>query len=164
MMNKAVKITHISLSVFAWGIFALSIIRTAIVWKSLPHIIGVHFASNGTFDVFDSKWYIAYPYAIALIALIICEIIAFLSGKMRLGLRISEAGGRKIRSALKLQSSVTKLCLSFFFSGVWTDCIIRQQPLNTSFAVFTLMAVLLSLVLFTTYTLIIRLRDGKAKN
>ena len=162
-MGKVFKTAHISLTAAAWGIFAVSLIRTAAVLKTLSDEIGVHFASDGSFDVFASKRYIAYPYIITLLALLFCETIAHFSPKMRLGLKVSEAGARKIISALKLQTDAAKLCVSFFFAGVWADCVIRQRPLDTSFAVFTLIAIFLSIILFAAFALAVRITDSKRK-
>lgn len=130
-MNKAVKIIHISHNVIAWVIFIASLIRFAAVWSSLPENLGIHFASDGNFDMISKKSYAAYPYIVSIAALAFFELSGLLSRKIKPGAKISEKGDLKIRTALKLLLDVFKLGFSFFFAGVWADCVIRQRPLDT---------------------------------
>lgn len=158
-MGKIIKIIHIALTVIAWGIFITSLIRIVIVWNSLPDRIGIHFDTNGEFDVFDSKSNAAYPYIVTLGALVFCEVSALLSKKIKMGVKISEKGDKKIRAALRMLLDITKLGFSFFFSGVWADCVIRQRPLNTNIPAAAMLIMVLSFLGFIIASIIIKIKD-----
>lgn len=158
-MGRIIKTIHIALTVISWGIIITSLIRIAVVWDSLPDNIGVHFADNGEFDVIDSKNYAAYPYLISIVALVFFEISALFSKKTKMGMKISENGDIKIRTALGMLLDILKFGFSFFFSGVWADCVIRQHPLNTKIP----MAIML-IMFFIFFVFVIALIVIKIKN
>ncbi len=158
-MSRITKTIHIALIVISWGIFILSLIRIAVVWNSLPDTIGVHFASNGEFDMIDSKNYAVYPYLISLAALVFCEISALLSKKIKMGMKISEKGDIKIRTALKMLLDILKLGLSFFFSGVWADCVIRQHPLNINIPMAIMLIMTFAFFVFVIALIVIKIQN-----
>lgn len=158
-MSRIIKTIHIALAVISWGIFILSLIRITVVWNSLPDKIGIHFASNGEFDVFGSKNGAAYPYLVSITALVFCEISALLSKKIKTGIKISEKGDMKIRTALKMLLDICKLGFSFFFSGVWADCVIRQQPLNTGIPAAVMLIMFLAFIVFVIDLIVIKIKD-----
>lgn len=158
-MGRMIKTIHIALTVIAWGIFISSLIRLAVVWNSLPDMIGVHFADNGEFDVFDSKNYIAFPYLVSIIALVFCEASALLSKKIKLGMKISEKGDIKIRTALRMFLDMLKLGLSFFFSGVWADCVIRQHPLNPNIPAAIMLSMFFIFFVFVIAAIVIKIKN-----
>ncbi|MDE7398204.1 MAG: DUF1648 domain-containing protein [Oscillospiraceae bacterium] len=152
-MGRIIKTIHIALTVISCGIFMSSLIRIVVVWNSLPDNIGVHFAGNGEFDVFGSKNYVAYPYIVSVIALVFCEISALLSKK------ISEKGDIKIRTALRMLLDVFKLRFSFFFSGVWADCVIRQHPLNTNIPAAIMLIMFFIFFVFVIASIVIKIKN-----
>lgn len=158
-MSRAVKIIHITLTVIAWGIFAASLIRFAAVWSTLPENLGIHFASDGNFDMISRKSYAAYPYIVSIAALAFFELSALLSKKIKTGVKISESGDLKIRTALKLLLDVFKLGFSFFFSGVWADCVIRQRPLNTLIPAAVMLIMFLSFCAFVIAAIVIKIKN-----
>lgn len=158
-MSRTVKIIHIALTVIAWGIFIASLIRFAAVWSSLPENIGIHFASDGQFDMISKKSYAAYPYIVSIAALAFFEVSALLSKKIKTGVKISENGDRKIRTALALLLDVFKLGFSFFFAGVWADCVIRQRPLNTNIPAAVMLIMLLAFCAFVITAIVIKVKN-----
>lgn len=158
-MSRFVKTTHAALTVIAWGIFIISLIRIAFVWNSLPDRIGVHFADDGEFDLIDSKICAFYPYLVTIIALVFCEASVFLSKKIKMGLKISENGELKIRTALKMLLDIIKLGFSFFFSGVWADCVIRQHPLNTNIPMAVTLIMFLCFLAFIIASIVIKIKN-----
>lgn len=158
-MGRIIKTIHIALTVISWGIFILSLIRIAVVWNSLPDKIGVHFASNGEFDIIDSKNYAAYPYLVSIVALVFCEISALLSKKIKMGMKISEKGDIRIRTALRMLLDILKLGFSFFFSGVWADCVIRQHPLNTNIPAAVMLIMFLLFFVFVIASIVIKIKN-----
>lgn len=158
-MIRITKTIHIALTVISWGIFILSLIRFAVVWNSLPDRLGIHFADNGEFDVIGSKTGAGYPYLVSIIALVFCEVSALLSKKIKSGVRISEKGDIKIRTALRLLLDFFKLGFSFFFSGVWADCVIRQHPLNTGIPAAVMLIMFFMFLVFVTASIVIKIKN-----
>lgn len=158
-MDRTVKIIHISLTVIAWGIFIASLIRFAVVWSSLPENIGIHFASDGQFDMISDKSYAAYPYIVTIAALVVFEISALLSKKIKTGVKISQNGDRKIRMTLGLLLDGFKLGFSFFFSGVWADCVIRQRPLNTAIPAAVMLIMFILFCVFVIAAIVIKIKN-----
>ncbi len=159
-MNKIIKMIHVMLITLSLGIFLLSLLRLIIVWNTLPDRIGVHFSSTGEFDVFDSKRYIAYPYLIALFAIILVQVITYFIWKIPTGMKISEAKEAKIKSAFQLLIDFSGIGYVFFYAGVWTDCVIRQNPLDTHIPQIILLFIFLMNILFFIYIIVIRIRKG----
>lgn len=158
-MSRITKTIHIALTVISWGIFILSLIRIAVVWNSLPDKIGVHFADNGEFDVIDSKIYAGYPYLVSIVALVFFEASALLSKKMKTGIKISEKGDIKIRITLRMLLDIFKLGFSFFFSGVWADCVIRQHPLNTNIPAAIMLIMFFMFFVFVIASIVIKIKN-----
>lgn len=158
-MGRIIKTIHIALTVISWGIFMLSLIRIAVVWNSLPDKIGVHLASNGEFDVIDSKNYAVYPYLVSIVALVFCETSALLSKKIKMGMKISEKGDIKIKTAFRMLLDISKLGFSFFFSGVWADCVIRQHPLNTNIPVAIMLIMFFIFFVFVIASIVIKIKN-----
>lgn len=136
-----------------------NLIRIAVVWDSLPDEIGVHFASNGEFDMIDSKNYVAYPYIFSIAVLVFCEISALLSDKIKMGLKINQKGDIKIRTALKILLDISKLGFTLFFAGIWADCVIRQIPIHTDTASFIALAMLISFFIFIIAVIVIKIKN-----
>ena len=157
-MGRIIKIVHIILTAIAWGIFILSLIRFAVVWNSLPDKLGIHFADNGEFDIIGSKKNAAYPYIISIIALVFCEVSALLSKKIKMGIKISEKGDTIIRTALITLLDISKLGFSFFFAGVWADCVIRQHPLNTDIPAAVMLIMFLAFAAFVIASIVIKIK------
>lgn len=158
-MGRTVKIIHIALTAIAWGIFIASLIRFAAAWSSLPENIGIHFASDGNFDMISKKSYAAYPYIVTIAALAFFELAALFSGKIKMGLKISEGGDLKIRTALKLLLDVFKLGFSFFFAGVWADCVIRQRPLDTRIPAAVMLIMFSAFCAFVIAAIVIKVKN-----
>lgn len=160
-MPKQVKIIHIVITIMAWGILIYSLIHLLLTYQSLAEEIGVHFGGNGEFDVIDSKRYIAYPYIVSLISLVLCDGFALLSQKIKMGLKISEIGEKKMRSAFVMLLDLMKVCISFFFAGVWADRVMRQRSLNTDIPVIILWILFIAWIAFAVYIIIVKIRDSK---
>ena len=159
MMSRIIKTAHAALTIIAWGIFISSLIRIAFVWNSLPDKLGIHFADTGEFDLTGNKIGAFYPYLVSVIALIFCEVSALLSGKIKMGLKISEKGDLKIRTALKMLLDIIKLGFSFFFSGVWADCVIRQHPLDTNIPMAVTLIMFLCFFIFIIASIVIKIKN-----
>ncbi len=158
-MSRIIKTIHIAFTVISWGIFIASLIRIAVVWDSLPDKLGIHFADDGEFDVIGSKTGAAYPYIVSIAALVFCEISALLSKKIKMGMKISDRGNMKIRTALGLLLDIIKLGFSFFFSGVWADCVIRQHPLNTAVPATVMLIMFFMFCVFVTAAIVIKIKN-----
>lgn len=149
--NKKAFVLHTVLSNAARLLFAGCLIRFLAVYPSLDREIGIHFDGKGAFDIVDKKIYGFYPFAVSLAILLFCALFCFLARKAKKGERVSEKGDRLTRAAVTLYVDVSQLAMVFFFSGAWSDCVIRQQALNIHIGLtilFTLFGLLFVLVIF----------------
>ena len=145
------KLLHLILTAAAWLIFAGCLIRFLAVYGSLPDEIGIHFGGGGDFDVVDKKIYGFYPFVISLITLVTCWIVSSAVGKASVSKNITERGAELSRSVVVLYTDILQLALIFSLAGLWSDAVIKQQPLNTSIPVALLLivfALLFALIIF----------------
>lgn len=163
-MPKAFKIIHNAAAVLKWGIFAAAILRIAFKWSSLPEMIGVHFASDGTFDVTAEKYYAFYPYVITLVTLLLSWAGAFAATKVKTGMKLSGKGDFIFRAAIVLLIDVVSLVLVVFFGGVWVDCVLRQHPLNTAIPSIALYVMFAAFAAFFIAAIVIRLTNPANKD
>ncbi len=126
------RIFDIAVSFLTWCILSVSLVYLLCIWNTIPDIIGVHFAPDGTFDVFDSKFYIAYPYAAGFGFLFLLEKASAVSRKAKSGMKLSETGERRLKQALAFLLNVLKLYVSLFFAH-WAHCAMSQIPMNDQF-------------------------------
>ena len=137
-LRKLLKVLNVGATILAWGILALGFVRMLIAYPSLPESLGMHFGPNGEFDLFGNKaeiFTLFYPCIVSLIFLIVYEVLAFISKRVKTGLKINETGERMIREAIAILLDVLKWIFSFFYAGVWVDCVIHQHALNTTIPV-----------------------------
>lgn len=144
------KLPHIILTAAAWLIFAGCLIRFLMAYGSLPDEIGVHFGADD-FDVVDKKIYGFYPFVISLITLATCGIASAAVSKASVGKNITERGADISRMAVVLYTDIFQLALVFSLAGLWSDAVIKQQPLNTAIPVaiiFIVFGLLFALIVF----------------
>lgn len=133
-LRKILKVIHFCTTILAWGILAVGFVRMLIAYPSLPKTVGMHFGPNGEFDLFGNKtetFTLFYPCIVSIVFLVVYEILAFVSKRVKTGLKINETGERMVREAIAILLDVLKWIFSFFYAGVWVDCVIRQHALNT---------------------------------
>ena len=111
-------------------ILGASLVFYLIKWGDYPEEIGVHFDSDGSFDVVASKFFGFYPHVIGGIVIAGIALACRLIGKKRTGLRISEKGEEHFRAELCLTLDCIALLVSLFFA-YWSSCVVLQQPLDT---------------------------------
>ena len=160
------KVLHGSITALAWGIFAFSLVRMLLAYPSLPEPLGMHFNGSGEFDLFGSKteiFTLFYPYIVSIVFLTVFEVFTLVSARVKIGLKVNETGERKIRAAVSLLLDILKLVFSFFFAGVWADCVIRQRALNTSIPVALLAVVFCSFNVCIGFLIALRVRCPKEK-
>ncbi len=149
------------LTIIAWIIFLLSLIRMGVAYSTLPDQIGVHFSADGSFDVIADKKFAWYPYVLSIIILLVCELSAFLIGKIKTGLKINKKGEEQIRNVVRFFLNVFKICIVIFFSGIWADCVIKQQNLNTTLVRGISIIYFLSIIVFLIAIVVIRVKESK---
>ncbi len=152
------RIFDIVVSILTWSILSVSLVYLLCIWNTIPDIIGVHFASDGAFDVFDSKYYIAYPYAAGFGFLFLLEIASVSVRKARSGMKLSEAGERRLKLSLSFLLNALKLYVSVFFS-YWAHCVMAQVPENHQFTRIISWAVIIIFLLFVVSAVVIRTRN-----
>ena len=162
-MKKSVLMVHRICTILAWGIFVIGLIRTMVAYPGHPAEIGVHFAGNGEFDLIDAKWKSFYPLMISAIVLLITEVVQWLSGKVKAGFRLNEAGEQAVRSGFVLWVDLHKVLIVFFYGGVWVDCVVRQHGLNTLIPIGIIWIIFAGFVCFVGWTVFQRIRNGRKK-
>ena len=130
-MEKQLKIVHRIISIVIWLAVIVNFIWFLVSYSSLPEQIGCHFGPDGEFDVFAERYYGLYPYVVCLVICGACEIAQMLTGKVRLGLKITERGTKLIEEGFRFFLDILKLCIASFYGCLWSDCVIRQHVLNT---------------------------------
>ena len=160
MKKDNVMKIHLTTSVLALLIIFTSIIKSSLSWPSLPDNIGVHFAGDGSFDVFVDKnnlIFILYPYIISLIVIILCGILIYALGKVKVSPKISKVQELKIKTAIAIQVDVFfKMIWIYFLSVVWPSCIIKQQFLNTEIPILLFNIYVFSLVILILYIFMVK--------
>ncbi len=151
------RILPITVSFLTWGMLLASLIYLLCIWNTIPEIIGVHFASDGSFDVFDSKLYIAYPYAAGFGFLFLLEKASAACRKSKSGMKISEAGEHRLKLSLSVLINALKLYVSFFFAH-WVHCVMVQKPQNLLLLRISIWAVLILFLIFLCSIIFIRLK------
>lgn len=165
-MKQSTNTLHIIFTVVGWGLLCISLLCFLFTWNSLPQKIGVHFDEKGNFDVISDKenvFHAFYPYIISLITLVFCEVFAFLSKRVKTGLKINETGERKLRWVSMIFSDIIKVDVTIFFSGNWGYSLIRQQPLNIgiTFCVFHVLLVSLLFMVVSIIFISVKYKTGR---
>ena len=140
------------ITIVSWTIFLFSIVRILLSYQSLPNELGGHFASDGTFDVFANKsdyFMIGYPYIMTFVILIISEIIILCLDKIKVGFKIIKEGSLKVKELIKILINITKLCYTIYLSFIWSECMIRQVNINSTFmSIFTIIYLIIVVINF----------------
>ena len=129
-MNGKIKAVHRILLTVSILILGASLVFYLIKWGDYPEEIGVHFDSDGGFDVVASKFFGFYPHVIGGIIIAGIALSCRFVGKKKTGLRISEKGEEHFRAELCLTLDCIALLVSLFFA-YWSVCVALQQPLDT---------------------------------
>ena len=85
--------------------------------------------------------------------LLLCALFCRLAKRLKAGKNVSPKGEIITRKAIILFVDLVQLLWVAFFSGIWSDRVIRQEPLNTTFPyilmliIFGLFAVLIILLI-----------------
>lgn len=103
-------------------------------WNSYPPEIGIHFDSDGQYDVIASKVYGFYPHVIGGICIAGTAFSNFLIQKKSTGLKITEKGEQHFKTELCLTLDCLSVLLSLFFAN-WSRTVSLQIPLNIEFMV-----------------------------
>lgn len=140
------------ITIVSWIIFIFSIVRILLSYQSLPNELGVHFASDGTFDVVSNKsdyFMIGYPYIMTFVILIISEIIVLCLDKIKVGFKITKEGSLKVKELIKILINITKLCYTIYLCFIWSECMIRQININSTFMIiFTIVYLIIVVINF----------------
>ena len=129
-MNGKIKTVHRILLTVSILILGASLVFYLIKWEDFPEEIGVHFDSDGSFDVVASKFFGFYPHLIGSIVIAGIALSCRLIGKRKTGLRISEKGEEHFRIELCLTLDCIALLVSLFFA-LWSLSVSLQQSLDT---------------------------------
>ena len=147
----------------AWGIAAASLVWFLLALLRLQSPIGVHFDSEGNFDVFDSKFYGFYPHGISLLCIGLSVLADFLTDRVKTGLRVTERGEALLRTVMHCSIGWGRLLIVLFFS-YWNALVILQKPLSAKVPQTILCLLMLGFYATIIAFVIIRYRiAGKGK-
>ena len=152
----------IRLRYLAWGIAGVSLLwfLIALIWLKSP--IGVHFAPDGSFDVFDTKLYGFYPHIINAAIIGISALAESLSHKIRTGMKITEQGEAMLSEIFCLTVALGRLWLVLFF-GYWNALVILQKPLITIIPTAVILLEFLGFLVMLFALVIVRIHYGRKK-
>ena len=119
---------HKAITFFSWGILATALIHLCIKWQSMPEITGVHFDSSGNFDVYASKKYIAYPFIVGIVFMILLHFGDMAAKKVRIGVKMSAKGEGILRDLIRILLDMNKLFISTF-AVYWVELFIYQHKM-----------------------------------
>ena len=166
-LRKLLKVFHVGATILAWGILALGLVRMMAAYPSLPETVGMHFGPNGEFDLFGNKtdtFTLFYPCIVSLVVLVVLEVFAFVSKRVKPGLNVNETGERMIRESVVILLDVLKWIFSFFYAGVWVDCVIRQHALNTTIPVVLVDVAICLFAMCVMFSIAVRIKCPKENN
>ena len=130
---KNFRVTHIIVNVVCLAALGVFLVWFIIAYSGLPERIGVHFASDGNFDVYMQKIFGLYPFVMGFGLFGIFSLANLGVNKIkRIGLRVDAKGELMIRCTVIETLDVLKMIWSAFFS-VWAYCVTNQTPMNTTF-------------------------------
>ncbi len=154
---------HRMLGAMAWTVLLISLFRMILSYGSLPQEIGVHFGRDGQFDVIANKIYAFYPIIVSFIVVILGELAAYAVGKVKAGMKISLRGQNQLRAVILIFIHALKIGVLIFFSIMWTNCVIKQVPMNTLYATLLAWMLLGSILAFLIAVVVIRVKNPKAE-
>lgn len=132
-LSKKVRVIHRALFLLSILILAASLVFFLIKWNGLPEQIGIHFASDGQFDVEAEKFFGFYPHAAGGFLIAIFAVVDHLINKVKIGLNISSEGEMMFKTAFRLTLDVLSVLVSVFFAN-WSLSVSLQVPLNVDIA------------------------------
>ena len=130
VLPKQHRIGHILMNIAAFGLLGGFLVYFLLSYGTLPERIGIHFDSNGDFDVYSYKVFGFYPFVAGGGLLIVFSLISLAAGKLKkTGLRLDSRGNMLVRCFITEYIDANKLVWSSFFS-VWARCVIHQEKMN----------------------------------
>lgn len=128
-MSKKMLAIHRALFLMSILILTASLVFFLIKWNSLPDEIGIHFASDGQFDVEAEKFFGFYPHLAGGLLIAVFAVANHLINKMKIGLNISEEGEKMFKTEFRLTLDVLSVLVSLIFAN-WSLSVSLQVPLN----------------------------------
>ena len=130
---KRFRIAHIIANTVCITALTVFLVQFIIAFGGLPEHIGVHFSSDGNFDVRMHKIFGLYPFVMGFGLFGIFSLADLGVNKIkRIGMRVDAKGELLIRCTLIETLDSMKMTWTAFFS-VWAYCVTTQTPMNTTF-------------------------------
>ena len=83
------------------------------------------------------------------IILVISEVIVFSLNKIKPGFKITKTGETKVKELIKLLVNITKIFFVIYLSIIWSECMIRQVNMNSTFmGIFTTIYLIIVIINF----------------
>ena len=152
------------LMALGWALPLVSIISVFMVWDQLPDIMGVHFSGSGEFDVFDTKWYIMYPYIISFGSMLLCSVFSLVAKKVRVSKKMTSRGQRRCKMAVYMLLLINGAAYSLFYGVYWPDCVVHQRSLDTAIPRIAMPLIFAVFVLTVILLIVFSVQDKKLRN
>lgn len=120
---------HLIINLISFGILAAAFVHLCIKWSSMPEITGIHFDSEGNFDVYASKKYVAYPFIVAIVFMLLLLLGDKAARKVRLGVKMNQRGEYLLRESIRLLLDANKLFICAT-AAYWVELVIYQRKMN----------------------------------
>ena len=131
-MSKKMIAVHRILFILSVLMLSASLVFFLIKWNELPDEIGIHFASDGQFDVEAEKFFGFYPHLVGGILIAVFQTAHHLINKIKIGLSISDEGEMLFKTVFRLTLDVLSVLVSLLFVN-WSLSVSLQVPLNIDF-------------------------------
>ena len=122
------KKLHRIINLLSWGVLLAAFVHLCIKWSSMPETTGVHFDSDGYFDVYASKKYVAYPFIVGVVFLLLLQLGDRAARKVRLGVKMNSDGEGIFRELIRLLLDANKLFISGM-AAYWVELVIYQHKM-----------------------------------
>lgn len=131
-MSRKMIVIHRVIFFSSILILAASLVFYLTKWNGLPDEIGIHFASDGEFDVEAEKLFGFYPHAAGGLLIGIFALAHYLIEKIKSGLKISGNGEKIFKTIFHFTLDALSVLFSLFFAN-WSRSVALQVPLNVNF-------------------------------
>ena len=161
--RKLFKIQHIAANIIAFGSLGTMLVYFLLSYGGLPERIGIHFGSEGNFDVYSYKVFGFYPFAAGFGLLLIFSLLTIAVKKIKhIGMSTDKQGEQLIRMIIVEALDVLKIIWAAFFS-VWSYCVIHQTGLPMIF-VGIITFIFLALLPVAAIVIVITARGHRTKD
>ena len=141
-LSKRFLLVHRIITISAFVVLAIGLVKFITVWKDMPEYIGMHFDGDGNFDEEESKNFGFYPFIIGFLFTSLLALAGRFVGKMKTGINFDEKGDMLFRSVILATFDIVKIGLCIFALN-WSHAVENQQPKNVDIDYYNVLSMLI---------------------